>query len=76
MEQTFKSSEIKVGFHPDGYRIDKTASPMNLYTKWQISDDGRWHSPKPVDFDALPEDGWFKTKGFDWNRVNTTMERV
>jgi len=76
MEQTFKSSEIKVGFHPDGYRIDKTASPMNLYTKWQISEDGRWHSPKPVDFDALPEDGWFKTKGFDWNRVNTTMERV
>jgi len=25
-------------------------------------------SPKPVDFDALPEDGWFKAKGFDWNQ--------
>jgi hypothetical protein len=68
MEQTFKATEINVGFHPDGYRIDKTASPMNLYTKWQISDDGRWHSPVPVDFDALPEDGWFKVEGFDWNQ--------
>jgi hypothetical protein len=68
MEQTFKATEIKVGFHPDGYRIDKTASPMSLYTKWQVSDDGRWHSPEPVDFDALPEDGWFKTKGFNWNQ--------
>jgi len=68
MEQTFKAAEINVGFHPDGYRIDKTASPMNLYTKWQISDDGRWHSPEPVDFDALPEDGWFKAQRFDWNQ--------
>jgi len=68
MDQTFNAAEIIVGFHPDGYRIDKTASPMNLYTKWQIYDDGRWHSPKPVDFGALPEDGWFKVQGFDWNQ--------
>ncbi len=76
MEQTFKATEISIGFHPAGYRIDKTAPPMNLYTKWEISEDGKWQNPKPVDFDALPEDGWFKTKGFDWNRVNTTMGRV
>jgi len=67
MEQTFKAAEIKIGFHPDGYRIDKTASPMKLYTKWQISENGKWHSPKPVDFDALPEDGWFKAEELDWN---------
>jgi len=28
MEQTFKATEINVGFHPAGYRIDKTASPI------------------------------------------------
>jgi len=68
MEPTFKATEINVGFHPDGYRIDKTASPMNLYTKWQISDDGKWRRPEPVDFDALPKDGWFEAKRFDWNQ--------
>jgi hypothetical protein len=76
MKQTFKATEINVGFHPDGYRIDKTASPMNFYTKWEISEDGKWLNPKPVDFDALPEDGWFKAEGFDWNGVNATMERA
>jgi hypothetical protein len=35
---------------------------MNLYTKWEISDDGRWYSTKPVDFEALLRDGWFKAK--------------
>jgi uncharacterized metal-binding protein len=28
MEQTFKAAEINVGFHPDGYRIDKMASAI------------------------------------------------
>jgi len=68
MKETYKVKEIDIGFHPAGFKIDKTASPMNLYTKWQISDNGRWHSPEPVDFDALPEDGWFKAEGFDWNQ--------
>jgi len=68
MKETYKVKEIDTGFHPAGFKIDKTASPMNLYTKWQISDNGRWHSPEPVDFDALPEDGWFKAEGFDWNQ--------
>jgi len=68
MEQTFKATEINIGFHPAGYRIDKTALPMNLYTKWEISEDGNWLNPKPVDFDAMPIDGWFKEKGFNWNQ--------
>jgi hypothetical protein len=32
MDQAFKATEITIGFHQDGYRIDKTASPMNRYT--------------------------------------------
>lgn len=67
MEQTVKATEIETGYHPEGYRIDKTASPMNLYTKWQISDDGRWHSPEPVDFEGLPQKGWKKVRNFNWN---------
>jgi len=66
MEQTFKATEINVGFHPDGYRIDKTASPINLYTKWEISENGKWQNSKPVDFGVLPEEGWIKAEGFDW----------
>ena len=68
MNQTFKAADIDIGFHPDGYRIDKTASPMNFYTQWQISDDGHWYSPKPVDFGVFPENGWVKSEGFDWDR--------
>ena len=68
MDPVLDATEVTIGFHPAGYKIDKTVSPMNRYTKWQISDDGRWHSPEPVDFDALPEDGWFKVEGFDWNQ--------
>jgi len=68
MEQTFRAVEIEIGYHPDGYRIDKTASPMNLYTGWEISDDGSWHSPNPVDFAELPQNGWFKAKEFDWDQ--------
>ena len=67
MNQTFKATDIKVGFHPEGYRIDKTASPMNRYTKWEISPEHQWHNPKPVCFDSLPPDGWFKKDKFDWD---------
>ena len=38
-----------------------------MIVKVVITEDGKWHSSEPVDFDALPENGWFKTKGFDWN---------
>jgi hypothetical protein len=68
MEQTFKNTEISVGFHPNGYRIDKTASPMNRYTRWKISPGNRWSNPEPVCFDALPAEGWFAKDRFDWDK--------
>jgi len=64
---TSKAVDIDVGYHPDGYRIDKTASPMNRYTQWNISAGGKWNKPKSVCFHSLPEDGCFRTNGFDWN---------
>jgi len=70
MEQTFYAEQISVGFHPDGYRIDKTASPMNLYTKWEILPGNQWHNPEPVCFDTLPKEGWFAKDRFDWNKPN------
>ena len=63
----FKNEDINIGYHSDGYRIDKTASAMNRYTKWNISTDGKWDNPKPVCFHSLPETGWNKVDGFDWN---------
>jgi hypothetical protein len=64
----FEATEINVGFHPDGYRIDKTASPMNRYTRWEVSPGSRWTNPVPVCFDALPPKGWIKKDKFDWDR--------
>ena len=76
MEQTFSSTDIQIGLHPDGYRIDKTASAMNRYTKWDILQGNHWCNPKPVCFDSLPEQGWFKKDKFNWDRVNTVTEQV
>ena len=59
------AKDVVVGFHPDGYRIDKTGSPMNRYTKWKIIDEKQWCNPKPVCFDSLPENGWIKIDKFD-----------
>ena len=70
MEQTFTPTEIEVGFHSDGYRIDKTATPMNRYTLWQLLPDGRWRNPKPVCFDSLPKQGWIAKDKFDWDKLN------
>jgi len=70
MEQTFKATEINVGFHPAGYRIDKTASPMNRYTKWEILQGDKWSNPKPVCFDSLPQQGWIAVDKFDWENVD------
>jgi len=70
MEQTFSATEIKVGFHPAGYRIDKTASPMNRYTKWEILQGDKWCNPKPVCFDSLPQQGWIAVDKFDWENVD------
>ena len=75
MDTTLNVRDVIVGFHPDGYRIDKTALPMNRYTKWQILQ-GHWCNPKPVCFDSLPQNGWIAKDKFDWNRVNTVVEQV
>lgn len=74
MDSIFQSNEVDVGFHPDGYRIDKTASAMNRYTKWQIIPGRPWCNPKPVCFDSLPKDGWLKVDKFDWDHFNTNQE--
>jgi hypothetical protein len=67
-ETCFDATEIDVGFHPEGYRIDKTASPMNRYTKWEILPGNRWAHPTPVCFHALPPSGWIKKDRFDWDK--------
>jgi hypothetical protein len=67
MDQTFKPTEITLGFHPDGYRIDRTASPMERYTQWQILPGNHWRHPRPVCFDSLPREGWFVKDRFDWD---------
>ena len=74
MDITFRPDEIDIGFHPNGYRIDKTASPMNRYTKWQFSPGKRWCNPRPVCFDSLPQSGWIKIDKFDWDNINTDKE--
>ena len=70
MEQTLEAKQISVGFHPDGYRIDKTASAMNRYTKWHTEPGDRWSNPEPVCFDSLPQQGWFAVDKFDWDETN------
>lgn len=71
--ETFKAGEINIGYHPDGYRIDKTASPMNRYTQWNVLADGKWEKPDPVCFDSLPQDGWIKAESFDWHESNSLV---
>jgi hypothetical protein len=70
MEQTFNAEQIIVGFHPDGYRIAKNASSMNLYTKWEIFPGNKWHNPESICFDSLPQEGWFAKDRFDWDKPN------
>ena len=64
MDKTYKASEIQIGFHPDGYRIDKTAEPINFYTKWEITPEKKWINPKPTCFHSLPQEGWYKKEIF------------
>lgn len=71
MEQTLEAKEVRVGFHPDGYRIDRTASAMNRYTKWQAKPGDRWSNPQPVCFDSLPRQGWLAIDKFDWDRTSS-----
>lgn len=60
MDKTLKATDIQIGLHPEGYRIDKTASPINFYTKCQITPEGEWINPKPTCFDSMPQEGWHK----------------
>ena len=67
--QEFSIEEISIGYHPAGYRIDKTANVMNRYTKWEITDIDQWCNPQAVCFHCLPEQGWLKVDSFDWSNV-------
>lgn len=71
MQQKYNAQEVDVAYHPDGFRIDKTAAPMNRYTHWDITAEGAWTNPRPVCFDSLPPEGWLKTDGFDWSEQDT-----
>lgn len=68
------AKDVTVGFHPDGYRIDKTASPMNRYTKWDILQDNRWCNPEPVCFDSLPQSGWIAVDKYNWNETDIAKD--
>jgi len=67
MTETYPKEEVNIACHPSGYRIDKTASPINFYTRWKVDEKGRWRECEPVDFADLPRQGWIKSKGFNWN---------
>ena len=71
MDQTLDAKDVRVGFHPDGYRIDRTASAMNRYTKWQTKPGDRWRNPEPVCFDSLPQLGWIAVDKFDWDTASS-----
>ena len=70
MDLMLNATDVTVGFHPNGYRIDKTASPMNRYTKWEILPGNKWHNPEPICFNSLPQEGWFAKDRFDWDKHN------
>jgi len=70
MDTVLEAEEVTIGFHPEGYRIDRTATPMNRYTKWQIISGKVWCEPKPVCFDSLPQSGWIAVDKYDWNQRN------
>jgi hypothetical protein len=74
MDPVLNVKDVVIGFHPAGYRIDKTASPMNRYTKWNIIE-SHWCNPKPVCFDSLPQHGWFAKDRFDLDEINMKGER-
>ena len=74
MEQTFEANEISIGFHPDGYKIDKTVEPLQRYTKWQVSQSNRWSNPRPTSFHKMPRFGWIKKDRFDWDKMSISDE--
>ena len=74
MQDTCPATDVQVGYHPSGFRIDKTTSPLNRYTHWTITSQGTWQDPTPVCFHSLPTQGWIKTDRFDWSEHDTTKE--
>ena len=66
MNTTFCATEVEIAYHPEGFRIDKTASPLNRYTRWEVVGSDQWRNPRPVCFDSLPVEGWVKMDHFDW----------
>ena len=70
MDPMYNARKIKVGFHLDGYRIDKTTSPINWYTKWEILLGRGWCNPQPVSFESLPQEGWIPVDRFNWDKSN------
>ena len=73
MDSVLEAKDVTIGFHQDGYRIDKTAEPMNRYTKWQIIRGRGWCDPEPVCFDSLPQQGWIAKNRFDWDRPDIIL---
>ena len=69
---SLKAEEVTIGYHPDGFRIDKTAGPMNRYTRWFVQPDGQWAQPRAVCFHSLPEEGWVRCEGFDWSESESS----
>ena len=76
MDLVLNAKDVTVGFHQDGYRIDKTATPMNRYTKWRIMSGRGWCNPKPVCFDSMPQQGWIAKDKFDWDRTSIIVEQI
>jgi hypothetical protein len=74
MDSVLNAKDVTTGFHPDGYKIDRTASPMNRYTRWDILPGNNWDNPRPVCFDSLPQNGWFARDKFDWNEIKVTED--
>ncbi len=68
MDSPLNASDVTVGLHPNGYKIDKTASAMNRYTKWEITENNQWKNPKPICFDSMPQEGWIAADKFDWGK--------
>ncbi len=74
MDQTCRATQVTVGFHPNGYRIDKTTSAMNRYTRWDILPGNRWCYCRPVCFHELPVEGWVPKDKFDWLEDGTEVD--
>ena len=74
MEDTYFIGKVRVGYHPDGYRIDTNDSPIGPYTKWEISSDGQWCNPQSTRFEDIPLYGWIKAEKFSWEGIEGPID--